>query len=65
MPPKTRGGSLNAIEIAIRMEKDAIDFYTAAADKTNNPIGKKMFLSIRKTKRGIFRHFRRYLRKWA
>jgi len=37
---------MNAIEIAIRMEKDAIDFYTTAAGKTKNPVGKKMFLSI-------------------
>ena len=38
---------MNAIEIAIRMEKDAIDFYAEAAEKTANPVGKKMFLSIR------------------
>ncbi len=37
---------MNAIEIAIKMEKDAIDFYTKAADKTSHPAGKKMFLSI-------------------
>jgi rubrerythrin len=37
---------MNAIEIAIKMEKDAIDFYTEAAGKTNNPVGKKMFLSV-------------------
>jgi rubrerythrin len=37
---------MNAIEIAIRMEKDAIKFYTEAAEKTNNSIGKKMFLTI-------------------
>jgi rubrerythrin len=37
---------MNAIEIAIKMEKDAIDFYTEAAGKTKNPVGKKMFLSI-------------------
>jgi rubrerythrin len=28
------------------MEPEAIDFYTKCADKTNNPIGRKMFLSI-------------------
>lgn len=38
---------VNAIEIAIRMEKDAIGFYAEAAEKTRNPVGKKMFLSIR------------------
>ncbi len=37
---------MNAIEIAIKMEKDAIDFYTKAAGKTKHPVGKKMFLSI-------------------
>lgn len=37
---------MNAIEIAIKMEKDAIEFYTDAAEKTKHFIGKKMFLSI-------------------
>jgi len=37
----------NAIEIAIKMETDAIKFYAEAADKTINPIGKKMFMTIR------------------
>lgn len=37
---------MNAIEIAIKMEKDAIDFYQQAAQKTQNPVGKKMFISI-------------------
>ena len=37
---------MNAIEIAIKMEKDAIDFYTKAAGKTIHPAGKKMFQSI-------------------
>lgn len=37
---------MNAIEIAINMEKDAIEFYTEAAEKTSHPVGKKMFLSI-------------------
>jgi rubrerythrin len=37
---------MNAIEIAIKMEKDAIEFYTEAAGKTQHPAGKKMFLSI-------------------
>jgi rubrerythrin len=37
---------MNAIEIAIKMEKDAISFYTEAAEKISNPVGKKMFLSI-------------------
>jgi rubrerythrin len=37
---------MNAIEIAIKMEKDSINFYKEAADKTKNPVGKKMFLTI-------------------
>ena len=28
---------MNAIEIAIKMEKDSITFYTEAAEKTKNP----------------------------
>ncbi len=38
---------MNAIEIAIKMETDAIKFYKAAADKTKNSVGKKMFLTVR------------------
>ncbi|MDP1758739.1 MAG: ferritin family protein [Thermodesulfovibrionales bacterium] len=37
----------NAIEIAIKMETDAIKFYKEAADKTKNSVGKKMFLTVR------------------
>ena len=37
---------MNAIEIAVKMEKDAISFYQDAARKTKNPVGKKMFLTI-------------------
>jgi rubrerythrin len=37
---------MNAIEIAKKMETDAISFYKDAAEKTNHPVGKKMFLSI-------------------
>jgi rubrerythrin len=37
---------MNAIEIAIKMETDAINFYGEAAEKTKHPVGKKMFLSI-------------------
>lgn len=37
---------MNAIEIAMKMEQEAIDFYTKCAEKTNNPFGKEMFLSI-------------------
>ena len=37
---------MNAVEIATRMETDAIKFYSEAANKTDNPVGRKMFLSI-------------------
>ena len=36
----------NAIEIAIKMETDAIKFYTEAAAKINYPAGRKMFETI-------------------
>ncbi len=34
---------MNPVEIAVNMEKDAIDFYTEAAGKVSSPAGKKMF----------------------
>jgi rubrerythrin len=37
---------MNAIEIAIKMEKDSIKFYSEASEKAKNLVGKKMFLSI-------------------
>lgn len=37
---------MKSVEIAIRMERDAVDFYRKCAEKTNSPVGKKMFLSI-------------------
>ncbi len=37
---------MNAIEIAVRMETDAINFYRTAAERTKHSIGKKMFLTI-------------------
>ncbi|HWR88974.1 MAG TPA: ferritin family protein [Dissulfurispiraceae bacterium] len=37
---------MTSVEIALRMETDAIKFYREAADRTSNPVGKKMFLSI-------------------
>ncbi len=37
---------MDAVEMAIKMEQEAIDFFTKCAGKTNNPVGKKMFLSI-------------------
>jgi rubrerythrin len=35
-----------AIEIAIKTEKDGIEFYSKAAEKTKDELGKKMFLSL-------------------
>lgn len=37
---------MDALEIAVKTEKDAIAFYTEAAEKTICPVGKKMFLAI-------------------
>ncbi len=37
---------MNPISIAIKTETDAISFYREAAQKTKNPVVKKMFLSI-------------------
>lgn len=43
---KGGGNLMNAIEIAVKMETDAIKFYKEAADKTSHPVGRKMFLVI-------------------
>jgi rubrerythrin len=37
---------MNALEMAMTMETDAIRFYTEAAQKTRYPAGKKMFLTV-------------------
>ncbi|MBF0560258.1 MAG: ferritin family protein [Nitrospirae bacterium] len=37
---------MNAIEMSIKMETDAINFYKEAAGRTSHSVGKKMFLSI-------------------
>ena len=37
---------MNAIEMAVKMEQEAVDFYIQCAGKTSNPVGRKMFLSI-------------------
>jgi rubrerythrin len=37
---------MDALEMAMKMETDAIAFYTEAARKTSYPVGKKMFLTI-------------------
>ncbi len=37
---------MNAIEISIKMETDAIKFYRETSEKMVHPVGRKMFLSI-------------------
>lgn len=37
---------MNSVEISVKMESDAVEFYTMCAEKMQNPVGKKMFLSI-------------------
>jgi rubrerythrin len=39
-------GKMDALELAMKMEKDAIKFYGEAARKTKYPAGKKMFDTI-------------------
>ena len=41
-----REGTLNILEMAVKMEKDSIKFYNEAAEKIKYPIGKKMFLTV-------------------
>jgi rubrerythrin len=40
------GGFMKSIEIALKMETDAVKFYTEASQKVFHPAGKKMFLTI-------------------
>lgn len=42
---------MDALELAMKMEKDAIAFYTEAARKTKCPVGKKMFQTITEDER--------------
>ncbi|MBI5409601.1 MAG: hypothetical protein HZA14_09580 [Nitrospirae bacterium] len=49
---------MNAIEIALKMETDAIKFYGDASEKTENAVGKKMFLTIREDEK-ILSHLKR------
>jgi rubrerythrin len=42
---------MDALELAMKMEKDAITFYTEAARKTTSPAGKKMFQTITEDER--------------
>ncbi|MGD2206222.1 MAG: ferritin family protein [Anaerolineae bacterium] len=46
---------LSALRVAYLIEKDAVDFYTHAADKTDDPNGKRMFLDLAEMERGHLR----------
>jgi rubrerythrin len=46
IPRAKEKNPMDALEMAAKMETDAISFYTEAAKKTNYPAGKKMFLTI-------------------
>ena len=37
---------MKALEMAVKMESDAVEFYKKCAEKTSSAIGRKMFLSI-------------------
>ncbi|GAB6182875.1 ferritin family protein [Thermodesulfovibrio hydrogeniphilus] len=37
---------MKSVELALKMETDAIKFYTEAAEKVSHPAGKQMFLTI-------------------
>ena len=43
---------LSALRIAYLIEKDAVDFYTRAAERTQDPDGKRMFLELVKMEQG-------------
>lgn len=45
---------MNSLEMALKMETDAVQFYTDAAQKTKYPVGKKMLLTIAEDER---RHY--------
>lgn len=37
---------MKSVEIALKMETDAVKFYKEASEKISHPVGKKMFLTI-------------------
>ncbi|MBI5666003.1 MAG: ferritin family protein [Nitrospirae bacterium] len=53
---------MNAIEIAKKMETDAIKFYTEAAKKTGYPAGKKMFETVAADERRHLEYVNRLLK---
>lgn len=46
-----------ALKLAIQTEKNAMDFYTRAAEATSNPRGKKVFENLAKEEREHAGHF--------
>jgi rubrerythrin len=42
----SKGEDMDALELAMKMEKDAISFYSEAARKVQHPAGKKMFQTV-------------------
>jgi len=40
------GGGSNAIQIALKTERDGLEMYAKASERTAHPFGKKMFLSL-------------------
>ena len=42
---------MDALEMALKMETDAVAFYTEAAQKTKYPVGKKMLLAVAEDER--------------
>lgn len=43
---------LSALRVAYLIEKDAMDFYTQAAEQTDDPNGQRMFLDLARMERG-------------
>ncbi len=37
---------MTSVEVAVKMETEAVSFYQGCAEKTRNPVGKRMFLSV-------------------
>ena len=52
---------MNAMRLAIKTETDAIAFYTAAAQKTTDPVGKGMFLSLIQEEQSRLEDFKRII----
>lgn len=46
---------LSALRVAYLIEKDAVDFYSHAAERTDDPNGKRMFCDLAEMERGHLR----------